>query len=79
MDGTAHLADVEVAARHAALLGDGDQIQIENRSDNPVALLLIGGAPLREPVVQYGPFVMNTREEILQAIRDYQTGALGKL
>jgi len=41
-----------------------------------VSLLLIAGVPLREPVVQYGPFVMNTREEIEQAIRDYQSGEL---
>ena len=39
-------------------------------------VLLLAGKPLREPVVQYGPFVMNTREEIEQAIRDYQSGQL---
>jgi redox-sensitive bicupin YhaK (pirin superfamily) len=38
--------------------------------------LLLAAMPLREPVVQYGPFVMNTREEIDQAIRDYQMGRL---
>ena len=41
-------------------------------------LLLLAGKPLREPVVQYGPFVMNTREEIEQALRDYQSGAFAK-
>ncbi len=39
-------------------------------------LLLLAGKPLREPVVQYGPFVMNTRDQIEQAIRDYQSGTL---
>jgi redox-sensitive bicupin YhaK (pirin superfamily) len=79
IDGTAHLGGHPVAARHAALLGDGEEILIENRADVPLSLLLIGGAPLREPVVQYGPFVMNSQQEILQAIRDYQSGAMGKL
>jgi len=38
--------------------------------------LLIAGRPLREPIVQYGPFVMTTREEVEQAVRDYQNGTL---
>ncbi len=40
-------------------------------------ILLLGGRPIREPVVGYGPFVMNTREEIIAAIRDYQAGRMG--
>ena len=41
--------------------------------------LLLTGVPLREPVVQYGPFVMNTEKEIVQAIEDYQAGRLGEI
>ena len=39
-------------------------------------VLLIGGVPLGEPVARYGPFVMNTREEIIQAVDDYRAGRL---
>ena len=42
-------------------------------------ILLIGGVPLNEPVERYGPFVMNTKEEILQAIEDYRNGQMGEI
>jgi quercetin 2,3-dioxygenase len=42
-------------------------------------ILLIGGVPLNEPVARYGPFVMNTKEEILQAIEDYRNGQMGEI
>ena len=45
-------------------------------ADGPARLLLLAGRPLGEPVVQYGPFVMNSREEIEQAIADYKDGVL---
>jgi len=41
--------------------------------------LLLGGRPIREPIVHYGPFVMNTKEEIVQALMDYQAGRLGQI
>ncbi|MNY45077.1 hypothetical protein D3C86_1801560 [compost metagenome] len=45
-------------------------------SQSGARVLLIAGKPLGEPIVQYGPFVMNTREEIEQALRDFRDGAL---
>ena len=42
-------------------------------------VLLIGGAPLSEPIVRHGPFVMNTEDEIRQAIVDYQAGRMGEI
>jgi redox-sensitive bicupin YhaK (pirin superfamily) len=59
------------------LENDGDEVTIDAASD---AVVLFGHAePLREPVVAHGPFVMNTREEISEAMRDYQAGRFGGL
>lgn len=49
---------------------------VEIAAEGPAKLLLIAGRPLREPIVHYGPFVMNTREEIEQALTDYRNGTL---
>ena len=59
----------------AGVLSEGDRIEIHT-TEQPAAFLLLAGRPLREPVVQYGPFVMNTREEIDQALSDYRNGRL---
>jgi redox-sensitive bicupin YhaK (pirin superfamily) len=60
---------------------DGEELRIENPAEATATLevLLIGGVPLNEPVARYGPFVMNTREEILQAVEDYQNGKMGEI
>jgi hypothetical protein len=57
------------------VLAKGDQVEVTAGADG-ARFLLLAGRPLGEPVVQHGPFVMNTREEIEQAIRDYQSGEL---
>jgi redox-sensitive bicupin YhaK (pirin superfamily) len=66
-----------VARRAAGLLSDGERVRLEG-GEGGGRVLLLAGKPLREPVVQYGPFVMNTREEIEQAIADYQSGAFAR-
>ncbi len=53
--------------------------EIAVHANESMRVLLYAGRPLREPVVAYGPFVMNTRTEILQAIEDYRTGKFGEL
>jgi len=59
---------------------DGDEVLITNPdSDATLELLLLAGVPLNEPIARYGPFVMNTREEIHQAIEDYNSGRMGAI
>lgn len=60
--------------RAAGVLSSGETVEIS--ADDDAAFLVLAGKPLGEPVVQYGPFVMNTAEEIDQAMRDYQNGEL---
>lgn len=62
--------------RMAILSNAGDGVVLEGASDAPARALLIAGRPLREPIAQYGPFVMNTNEEIFQAVEDFRAGRL---
>ena len=61
-----------------AVLGGGDAVRLSG-STGPGRLLLLGGVPLREPVARYGPFVMNTRDELVQAFEDFQSGRMGEI
>jgi redox-sensitive bicupin YhaK (pirin superfamily) len=78
-EGSANIGDAATArtlATHSAgVLAPGDLVEVSAGAEG-ARFLLLAGRPLGEPVVQHGPFVMNTREEIEQAIRDYQSGAL---
>jgi hypothetical protein len=64
-----------------ALLDEGDvvRLSVDASATAPARLLLLGGVPLREPIARMGPFVMNTPDEIRQAIRDYQLGRMGQI
>jgi hypothetical protein len=65
-----------VPHRAAGLLGDGSSLQLSSQGN--ARMLVLAGRPIGEPIVQYGPFVMNTREEIEQAIADYQSGRFSR-
>ena len=66
-----------LATRAAGLLSDGPSVKVQ-AGNKGARLLVLAGKPLREPIVQYGPFVMNSREEIEQAIADYQAGRFAR-
>ncbi|GIH16933.1 pirin family protein [Rugosimonospora africana] len=83
-DGTVGAERRPVHLGQLAVYGAGDAITItanaaqESRSPN-LDVLILGGRPIREPVAAYGPFVMNTRAELMQAFEDYQAGRLGSI
>ncbi len=76
--GALTIAGREVPVQRMAILANtsGSDGVVLQAGDQPTRALLIAGQPLREPIAQYGPFVMNTREQLMQAVEDYQRGTL---
>jgi redox-sensitive bicupin YhaK (pirin superfamily) len=84
--GTVGLEGRAVQTGQLTVFGQGDSITVsayplgqqESRSPN-LDVLILGGRPIREPIAWMGPFVMNTREEVVQAVQDYHAGRLGTI
>jgi len=64
----------QVEAVRLLVFGDGDHLNVRAGEQSPVRFMLMAGAPINEPIVPYGPFVMNTEEEIRQALADLRSG-----
>jgi len=75
--GTAGSERRPVESGQLVVFGAGDTLTFESDPTRPLDVLLLGGRPIGEPVAAYGPFVMNTRAELVQAVEDYQAGRLG--
>lgn len=79
LNGSVRINGGDVVGKHqlVAFESEGSSIDIETLSDG--ALLFLAGEPLNEPIAMYGPFVMNTDDELRTAISDYRSGAMGSL
>jgi redox-sensitive bicupin YhaK (pirin superfamily) len=77
-EGSARVGGETVREGQLAVLGDGDSVRLSGANE-PGRLLLLAGVPLREPVARYGPFVMNTRAELVQAFDDFESGKMGEI
>ncbi len=75
--GGANFAGKVVSSPRLVVLSDGDFVEVTT-SDSPVRFLLVSGKPLGEPVARYGPFVMNSKEEIEQTLRELQEGTFAQ-
>jgi len=75
--GTVGAARRPVTRGQLVVFGAGDTVTLDGDPGQAMDVLVLGGRPLREPVVQYGPFVMNTKAEVAQAFEDFSAGRLG--
>ena len=75
--GVLNSSPIEGEAKIALLDATGELIRFEAKQDSQ--LLVLNGEAIKEPVASYGPFVMNTREELAQAVEDYRAGKMGRL
>jgi redox-sensitive bicupin YhaK (pirin superfamily) len=77
--GTAGVERRPVETGQLVVFGAGDTLVLGGRPSRPLDVLILGGRPIREPVAAYGPFVMNTRAELIEAVEDFNSGRLGTI
>jgi redox-sensitive bicupin YhaK (pirin superfamily) len=74
-EGAVRVGSSVVKAGHLAVLGEGAEVHMIGEAQGEASrAILVAGRPLKEPVARYGPFVMNTREQLIQAVEDFQKG-----
>jgi redox-sensitive bicupin YhaK (pirin superfamily) len=81
LDGTGSVGVEQrpVATGQLAVFGPGDTVTVDATGGRPLEVLLLGGQPIREPVATYGPFVMNNKAQLIQALEDFRAGRLGTI
>lgn len=81
--GSVRVGEAGAAPEASLIVFDGAKgavrLDAPDENESPTDVLVIAGTPLREPVARYGPFVMNTKDQIIQAFEDYQSGRMGQI
>ena len=77
-EGSAQINNANLPRHSLTILSEGDSLTLQ-AGESGARLIFVSGQPIKEPIVQYGPFVMNTRAEIEQAFADYQSGKFANI